>query len=199
MAVRQHIPFLFNARELRVFIVGFGIWAPIVFIAVQAIQVIIAPIPGQAAAVVAGYLFGPIWGTVYSLVGVMIGSMVAFCLSKRYGRPAVERFLHEEIIESFDGMVERTGLLGLFIFVLIPGLPDDVVCFLAGLTPIRIGPFLVVLLAGRFPAYAIANLAGGQFADGKILESLILMSVFLAFSAISYYNRSKIQHFVRRI
>lgn len=198
LAARQYAPFFFNAVELRRWIAGFGVLAPIVFIAIQAVQVVAAPIPGQVAAVVAGYLFGAFWGTVYSLTGVMIGSAVAFSLSKRYGRPLVERFIHDDLLASFDGLVEQAGLPGLFVFVIIPGLPDDVICFVAGLTPLRLVPFLLVLLLGRFPAYALANYAGGRFATGQLLEATLLLVVFVGFSAAAYYNRERIQQAVRR-
>ncbi|MDZ7700957.1 MAG: TVP38/TMEM64 family protein [Halobacteriales archaeon] len=198
LAARRYAPFFFNAVELRAWLAGFGIWAPIVFIALQALQVVVAPIPGQAMAVVAGYLFGSFWGLVYSLTGVMIGSAVAFSLTKRYGRPAVERFIEDDVLASFDGLVEQAGLLGLFVFVLIPGLPDDVVCFVAGLTPLRLGPFLLVLLLGRTPAYALATYAGGQFATGELLRATLLLVVFVGLSAAAYYHREAIQQAVRR-
>ncbi|MFB6362024.1 MAG: TVP38/TMEM64 family protein [Halobacteriales archaeon] len=197
-AARRYAPFLFDATELRAWLAGFGVLAPLVFIALQAVQVVAAPIPGQVAAVVAGYLFGAIWGTVYSLTGVMIGSAVAFSISKRYGRPAVERLIDDDVLASFDGLVEQAGLVGLFVFVVIPGLPDDVVCFVGGLTQLRLLTFLAVLVLGRFPAYALAVYAGGQFATGQLLEATLLIALFVAISAVAYHNRERIQGAVRR-
>lgn len=198
VATRRYAPFFFQPVALREWLAGFGIWAPVVFIGLQAVQVIAAPIPGQVAAVVAGYLFGAFWGLVYSLLGVMIGSAVAFTISKRYGRPAVERLIEDDVLASFDGLVDQAGLVGLFVFVVIPGLPDDVICFLAGLTRLRLGVFLVVLLVGRFPAYALATYAGGQFATGRLWLATVLLGLFVAISATAYYNREKIQAAVRR-
>lgn len=198
VAVRRYAPFLFDPDALQQWIAGFGIWAPLVFVGLQAAQVIAAPIPGQVAAVVAGYLFGAFWGIVYSLTGVIIGSAVAFSISRRYGRPAVERLIHDDLIESFDGLVEQAGLVGVFVFVVIPGLPDDVVCFIGGLTSLRLVPFLAVLLVGRFPAYGLATYAGGQFATGQLFEASLLLVVFVAISAVAYVNRDRIQAAVRR-
>jgi uncharacterized membrane protein YdjX (TVP38/TMEM64 family) len=96
-------------------------------------------------------------------------------------------------------LVEQAGLIGVFVFVIIPGLPDDVVCFIAGLTPIRLGPFLAVLILGRFPAYAIATYAGGHFATGRFVEASLLLAVFVAISAIAYFNSERIQAAVRRL
>lgn len=87
LAVRQYLPFLSNPSELKEGITGFGLFAPLAFIALQVIQVVVSPIPGHAMGVVSGYLFGSIYGTIYSVVGAAIGSGIAFGLSRRYESP----------------------------------------------------------------------------------------------------------------
>jgi uncharacterized membrane protein YdjX (TVP38/TMEM64 family) len=197
IAVRRYASFLLDPAALEAWIEGFGVLSPVVFILVQATQVVVAPIPGQATAVVGGYLFGPYWGTLYSMVGVMLGSAVAFSIAKWYGRPAVERLVHERLLERFDGFVEETGLLGLFVFVAIPGLPDDVVCFVAGLTRFGLGVFLVVMTLGRLPAYLLTNIAGGNLAEGQVVRALVVLAVVVGFSVVAYLNRARIQQTVR--
>nr|NIX25091.1 TVP38/TMEM64 family protein [Actinomycetota bacterium] len=83
--------------------------------------------------------------------------------------------------------------------VVIPGLPDDVICFVAGLTPMRLAAFLVVMFLGRLPAYALATYAGGQFATGEALRAVLLLLLFVAVSATAYYHREAIQRGVRRL
>jgi len=197
VAVRRYAPFLFDPEALEAWIESFGVLSPVVFILVQATQVVVAPVPGQATAVVGGYLFGPLWGTLYSMVGVMIGSAVAFSIAKWYGRPAVERLIHEDLLARFDGFVEETGLPGLFVFVVIPGLPDDAVCFVAGLTKFGLGVFLVVMTLGRLPAYLATNYAGGNLAAGHFTEALVILAAVVAFSVIAYLNRGWIQRTLR--
>jgi uncharacterized membrane protein YdjX (TVP38/TMEM64 family) len=191
--VQQYAAFVFDEEELRAWIQQFGVFAPGVFVGIQTLQVIVAPIPGQVAALVAGYLFGTVAGTAYSMVGVVLGSAIAFTISKRYGRSAVERLLHEEVIDQFDGFVEQVGLLGLFVFVVIPGLPDDVVCFLAGLTTFRLRTFLAVMIAGRLPGYVITVHAGGSLATGRLLEAGVAVAVVVVFALLGYYKREEIK------
>jgi uncharacterized membrane protein YdjX (TVP38/TMEM64 family) len=199
IAVRRYAPFVFNAAELRVWIAQFGIFAPLVFIFLQALQVVVAPIPGQVVALVAGYLFGPLAGTVYSLTGVLIGSAVAFSLSKRYGRSFVEDILHEDVVARFDDFVDTVGVPGLFAFVIIPGLPDDAICFLSGLTKWRLRTFIAVIAVGRFPAYVLTVYAGGELASGQFLEGLALIGVVIVASAIGYYKQEAIRDLLQRI
>jgi uncharacterized membrane protein YdjX (TVP38/TMEM64 family) len=199
VAARRYAPFVFNAAELRLWIAQFGIFAPLVFVFIQALQVVVAPIPGQVVALVAGYLFGPVAGTVYSLTGVLIGSAVAFSLSKRYGRSFVEDILHTDVVARFDDFVDTVGVPGLFAFVIIPGLPDDAICFLSGLTKWRLRTFIAVLAVGRFPAYVITVYAGGELASGRFVEGLALIGVVIALSAIGYYKQETVRDLVQRL
>lgn len=198
-AIRQYAPFLFNPQELRAWIGQFGIFAPIVFIGIQAAQVIVAPIPGQILALISGYLFGPVAGTIYSLTGVLLGSVVAFSLAKRFGRSFVESILHDDVMVRFDGFVDRVGIPGLIAFVLIPGLPDDAICFLSGLTKWPLRTFIGVISVGRLPAYVLTVYAGGQLANGRLLLGTTLIGVVVAVSIIGYYNQDRIRNLVERL
>ena len=199
LGVRRYAPFVFDAQALRTWIAGFGVFAPLVFIVLQATQVVVAPIPGQVVALVAGYLFGPVYGTIYSLTGVLIGSAVAFSLAKRYGRSFVERVIADEVIDRFDAFVERVGVPGLFAFVIIPGLPDDAICFLSGLTTWRLRTFIAVIAVGRLPAYVITVYAGGQFAGGRFRTGIALVAFVILVSAVGYYKQEAVRDLVARI
>lgn len=199
LALRRYAPFVFDQRELRVWIDGFGVLAPVVFTLLQTAQVVLAPIPGQVVAFVAGYLFGPVAGTVYSLVGVLLGSAIAFMLSKRYGREFVEGMLNDEVVERFDGFVSRVGFPGLLAFVLVPGLPDDAICFLAGLTNWRLRTFMVAIAIGRLPAYVLTVYAGGELASGRFAGAIALIGVVVALSVVGYYKQEAIRDLVQRL
>jgi uncharacterized membrane protein YdjX (TVP38/TMEM64 family) len=197
--VSRYAGFLTDAEALRTWLDQFGVFAPIVFIGIQALQVVVAPIPGQVVALVAGFLFGSFWGTVYSLTGVLIGSAVAFSLSKRYGRSFVENVIHEDVIERFDGFVDTVGVPGLFAFVIIPGLPDDAICFLSGLTKWSLPTFIGVIAVGRLPAYVLTVYAGGELASGRFLSAMALVGIVVAASAIGYYKQEAVRDLVERV
>lgn len=199
LGVRRYVPFLFDPESLRAWIAQFGLFAPVVFIFIQAAQVVIAPIPGQVIALISGYLFGSVAGTVYSFTGVLLGSTIAFTLTKRYGRSFVENVLHDDVLDRFDGFVEQVGIPGLLVFVLIPGLPDDVVCFLGGLTKWSLRTFLGVITVGRLPAYVLTVYAGGQLASGQFASGLTLIAIIVFFSLVGYYNQETIRKFVKRL
>jgi uncharacterized membrane protein YdjX (TVP38/TMEM64 family) len=149
-------------------------------------------IPGYAMAVVGGVLFGPFFGTVYTMIGVTVGSGIAFLIARRYGRPLVERMIHDDALETFDGFVENAGLTGLFLFVLIPVLPEDVISFVAGLSNFRLPVFLVIVFFGRLPAAVVAVLAGDGLAASQYLEAGVWLLSLVFASVYTYYYRDTI-------
>ncbi|MDY6778668.1 MAG: VTT domain-containing protein, partial [Candidatus Nanohaloarchaea archaeon] len=156
-------------------------------------QTVFAPIPGHVTAAVGGYLFGTLYGSLYSSIGVLIGTTIGFSLARRYGRPAVEHMLSDEALAGFDGFVDEVGLPGLFLFVVIPGLPDDVLAVLGGLTTYRLPTFLAVMVIGRFPAFLLFSYAGHSVTEGKFLQTAVISGVIILISAAAYHWRDEMQ------
>lgn len=185
----RDLPWLTDPGRLRAFITGFGPLAPAVFILLQAVQVVVAPVPGQVLALASGWLFGTLWGTVYSLLGATIGSYVAFTLAHRYGRPFVERAVDSKALALFDGFSSSHGYLTLFLVFLVPGLPDDIICFLGGTTNLDRVKMTAVSAVGRVPGYFLANLAGDSVASARYVEAALVVVGLLAVSALVYVRR----------
>lgn len=189
--VYRYAPFLYDVDALRAVVRDAGPLAPVVFVLLQALQVVVAPIPGQLTAVAGGLLFG--WpGLFYSLVGVEIGSVVAFALSRRLGRPYVERVISDDALARVDGVLNETGDVVVAVFFLLPGLPDDVICFVAGLSPIGFRKFAVLALVARVPAYVLATLIGSSVAVGDLRVAFVVLVVFGGLSILGYRYREEV-------
>ncbi|WP_254538059.1 TVP38/TMEM64 family protein [Halomarina litorea] len=187
--LRARVSALSDPVAVRAFVAGFGVWAPVAFVCLQAAQVVVAPVPGQVLGFVSGYLFGVVAGTAYSLLGATIGSYVVFRFSRAYGRPYVERALDPDALGLFDDFGDEQGLLAIFLVFLVPGLPDDAVCFLAGLTDIDLSKLVAASLVGRAPGYFLANLAGAQVADAHLAEGLLVVAALVALTLVGYLRR----------
>lgn len=183
----------FQQENLQVLLETAGIYAPLLFILLQAAQVIIAPIPMQVFGFAGGYVFGAFWGTVYSLIGLVVGSLVVLWLARKFGRPLVDRFVKKETQEKFDSITRANGLMVLFIIFLFPGLPDDAICFLAGLSTLRIRDVLVVSALGRLPGIAGMSIIGAQVADGgDITLAIIIISAVVVIVGVGYLYKDKV-------
>jgi len=129
--VRLYVDKHFLKRTLR----EWGVLAPVIFILLQALQVIISPIPGEATGILGGYLFGQWLGLLYSTIGLTLGSIGAFAIGRWLGAHYVKNLVSPETWNRLGFIVEAEGTILCFIIYLIPGLPKDIICYLFGLSP----------------------------------------------------------------
>ena len=169
-----------NPSELR----KLGEGSEWLFILIQVLQVVIAPIPGQAAAFAGGFIFGFWKGWALTTLGLVIGSLIAMSLARLLGISLVRKVVPESIIQRFDSVISDGGYMTFFMIFLLPALPDDAVCFLAGLTKLKLLPLSLVCLLGRAPGMAVLSLTGAGFADGLTLWVEILFGVMMVLSVL---------------
>ena len=124
MRGRPLLELLSDVQRVRRFVAGFGPWAPLAFIGLETAQVVLAPVPGAAMDLASGYLFGPGWGTLYSMTGLMIGTIIALGLGRRLGRPLVKRFVPQQTLVRFDRYAHRRGVVFFLLLFLAPFLKD---------------------------------------------------------------------------
>jgi len=198
LLARRHLAFLQSPAAFRAWLLSFGIWAPVVFVLVQAFQVVVAPIPGQVVGLASGYVFGAVYGTLYSMLGTLLGTALAVTVARRFGRPYAERFVAAESLARFDEAVDDNGYLAVFVTYLLPGLPDDVICFAAGLTAIPVSHLIVLAVVGRFPSVLALNLAGAQVADQRLAAAGTLIAVLVVASAVVLSRRERLLTYFER-
>jgi uncharacterized membrane protein YdjX (TVP38/TMEM64 family) len=128
-----------------------GAWGPFVLLGVQAVQIVIAPIPGIFVPILAGFLYGPLLGTAVTAAGTLAGAGLAFTIGRRAGRPLVERWVGREKLAKARRLVSGRRWLALVPLFLFPFSPSDLLCFAAGVTGLATGPFLLAVALGRFP------------------------------------------------
>jgi uncharacterized membrane protein YdjX (TVP38/TMEM64 family) len=184
--------YFFDPKRLRLFIASFGPYAAFVFVLVQILQVLVAPIPGEITGFVGGYLFGIVKGTLLSTLGLMLGSYIAFSLTRRYGLKYVEKIVKKQYIDKFNHFITHKGLYLTFIFFLIPGFPKDSLCYLLGLTHIGLMDFLFMNLVGRLPGTLMLTLQGAAVKNHRYKEFLVLTILSIALTFVLYLLRSRI-------
>ena len=170
-----------------------GPWAPLAFIGLYVAQSIAAPIPGQALNFAAGYLFGLIPGILYSWVGLILGTTAALLLARYLGRPLVQRLVAPATLEKMDRLAEDRGLVFFFLVFLIPGLPDDIACFVAGLTSLPLLALIAVSAIGRLPS-VVASVWLGVHAQQMPWQGwLILSGLTVALALLAWRYGERIQ------
>ncbi len=139
-----------SVGALRDFVEQFGLWAPAVFTVIQATQCVFPVIPGAAGVVAGPILFGPVLGTICNYIGQSIGSFAAFLIARRLGRPLVETRLKSARSRRYLAWLEHPHYIRYFAAaIVLPVAPDDLLCYLTGLTQMRKRTFMLIILLGK--------------------------------------------------
>jgi uncharacterized membrane protein YdjX (TVP38/TMEM64 family) len=173
--------------------------AATIFIGLQVVQVVAAPLPGEVTGFVGGILFGPLWGVVYSTIGLTIGSWFAFMLARLLGRPIVERIASRETIERYDYVMQHKGLLLAFLMFLIPGFPKDILCYILGLGHMRLRDFLIVSATGRLLGTVLLTMGGTFFRDARYGAFFTLIGISLIIILLVMIYRDRIERALQRL
>ena len=174
-----------------------GILAPIIFMGMQALQVIFAPIPGELTGILGGYLFGEWVGLLYSTVGLTLGSVAAFGVGRWLGAHVVQRYVSRDIWRKLGFIIETQGAVLCFAIFLIPGLPKDMTCYLFGLSPMPFWIFAVISTVGRMPGTWVLSAQGAHTASGDYVQVILLTALIGAAALPLYYYRNRLVETLR--
>jgi uncharacterized membrane protein YdjX (TVP38/TMEM64 family) len=194
---REIVHFFSSEKRINTFVASFGIYAPLAFIALQILQVVIAPIPGEITGIIGGYLFGILPGFFYSSVGLSLGSLLAFLISRRLGLPFVRRFVGQETMAKFDYLMEHQGAFFSFIFFVIPSLPKDTFCYLLGLSPMHVLTFFIISTVGRMPGTLLLTLQGQAIQSEQYRLFFLVLGLVSCFTILTIIYRDRIDRWLR--
>jgi len=195
--VRDLIRFFPSRKRLNAYVASFGPYAPLMFIFLQALQVLFAPVPGELTGFIGGFLFGFWPGLVYSTIGLVLGSFLAFWISRRLGMPFVRRFAGQELMAKFDYLMEHKGAFFSFIFFLIPGTPKDYFCYILGLSPMHVVTFMIISTIGRFPGTLLLTMQGQAVQSEDYRGFFVLLGLALLLGVVVFIYRDRIEGWLR--
>jgi len=179
-------------EQFREYLLRFGPRGILSFVLIQALQVIIAAIPGELTQLAGGYLYGALRGILYSCAGIILGSVVAFSITHILGYPVLKVIMPQTRLERFAFFINSPRVeMVTFLLFLLPGMPKDVLTYIAGLTPIRPLTFLIISSLARLPGIVITSYIGAGIEQNHYLEAALaaLFSVLLLLLGWIYKDR----------
>ena len=135
-----------DITELERIIESFGIFAPLAFIFIQIVQVIIPIIPGGVSSSMGVVLFGQSNGFIYNYLGIMIGAIISFIIVRRYGEKFILNFIEEKTYNKYVTWLNQGKKFDIFFIIalFIPGLPDDLICMMSALTNMSLKKYILI-------------------------------------------------------
>lgn len=138
-----------SIETLRKMIDSTGIWAPLVFILLQALQVFLLPLPGVLTVGVGVALFGELETCLYSYIGILAGSFIAFWIGRVVGYKAAAWLVGKDSLDKWLDKVKGKDRMILTVMFLLPLFPDDILCFVTGLSTMSWRYFIIMQLIAR--------------------------------------------------
>ena len=183
-----------DEEEFRAFLERAGVWMSLVFIVLQFLQVVILPIPSTVTVVAGSALFGPLLGSIYSLIGILLGSFTAFAVGRFAGYRVVAWLVGKETLDTWLKKIKGKDKIFLSAMFVLPVFPDDVLCFVAGLSSMSFGLFALVIVISRILAifttsYSVSLIPFDTW-WGLLIWALIAVAVVVVFFLL--YKKSDV-------
>jgi len=188
-----------SSQNLQEYIKDYGILAPIVFMIIQILQVIIAPIPGNVTTLAGGAIFGVWHGFIYGALGIYIGSFIAYWIARFYGKPLVIKLMGKATYNKYsDTFIGRSFLVLLTVF-LFPFFPDDALCLIAGVSKIKFGLFIILVIVGRTPSILLTSYIGAGIIKLFLWQWIVIGAISLLIIILSIKHGQKVEEFFKKI
>lgn len=169
------------------------------YIGTQILQIVICIIPGQWLQFAAGYMYGFWLGYLFSFIGALLGSIITYYIARLLGHDAMHLIFGEKKIKKMlRNMNSKKAIVIVFIIFLIPGVPKDLCNYVAGLSEMKLKPFLIVSLIGRTPGMMGSLLIGRQISVGGYTGAIIIAITAVVLCVLGIVFRNKLTVLLNR-
>jgi uncharacterized membrane protein YdjX (TVP38/TMEM64 family) len=180
------------------FVASFGKGAPVVFMAIQVLQVVFAPIPGEATGFIGGYIFGVAKGFLYSSIALAMGSLINFYIGRFLGKRYIRKLIPENYLRRFDTIVSREGAILIFALFVFPGFPKDYFCIFLGISALPFKLFILMAAIGRMPGTFMLSLQGGLLFEKSYGLMVPVMVISLVFVYLGFRYREPLYRWIEK-
>lgn len=192
-----------SIEDLRNYVASFGYLAVIIYVVMNFLQVVVLPIPGFIAVGTGVALFGPLKTAIYSLIGILLGSFVAFFIGRVLGYKVVKWIVGKETLDKWLKSIKNKDKVVLTFMFLFPFFPDDVLCFVAGLSSMSSTYFVIMITVCRIisvvvSAYSLNGNVIPYTTWWGILLWIIVFALTAIFTVYLYKNGDKIEKFFKK-
>jgi len=195
----MHSEALKSPEEFKSWILSYGSFSIVMFVIIQVVQVVVFFIPGEITQVAGGYIFGAFWGTILSASGILLGSSLAYLFAKYFIKKYVIKMIEKRNLKRFKKVLDASSnKIIIFIIYLIPGIPKDILVYIAGVSNVTLIDFIIYSSMGRFP-WIIASAYFGYgihkenftsiIAIGVVSGVLFLIGAFKGHSIIDFFHK----------
>lgn len=171
---------------LREYIASSGSMASIIYIIFCFLQVVLLPVPGSIAVAVGVAMFGPLKCAIYAFIGIILGSFAAFIIGRLVGYKAVCWMVGKDTLDKWLEKIKGKDYLILSLMFLLPAFPDDVLCFVAGLSSMTTKYFIIMIIVTRLISVASTSFSF-ELIPFNTWWGLMIWGIILTLIILSFY------------
>ena len=177
-----------SIEKFREYINSYDNYAVFLFILIQFLQVVVLPIPAFITVGAGVLLFGPLKGAVLSCVGIIFGSIVAFLIGRIFGFKVAKWLVGEDSLNKGLKTIKGKDKVVLTFMFIFPFFPDDILCFVAGITTMSTTFFVIMIIITRI----ISIFASSYSMNNSIIPyntwwGILLWIIFISFTLFLMY------------
>jgi uncharacterized membrane protein YdjX (TVP38/TMEM64 family) len=166
-----------NEAALEEFLATLGWLGPVGLILFNAIQIVVAPVPGYVVQIASGYLFGPFWGGVWASIGLLVGATLSMWIVRQFGRPLAEWLIGAERLARWEHVTHTDSVWTWLILIVTP--TGDIPYFLAGLSHVKFRTIFLLTLLIRVPTTFVAAAVGAGALALNWWQFALLLAVLI--------------------
>lgn len=187
--------FLNNKQEIKQEFKSLGFLGMLIFFILQVLQVIVFFLPGELIETTNGFLYGIFGGFAINIFGSVIGSAIAFSITKKLSNSLFKNFIKSEKFKKLESYLNSDKInTCIFLIYLIPALPKDMMVYVCGSTnKIKMRDFLLYSIIGRIPCLFSTTYIGTQIDNGSLTNIIIMFVICLLFSLLFLFVKKKIE------
>lgn len=182
-----------SVESVQSWVERYAAYAPLAFIFIQLLQVVIFIIPGEITQIAGGFLFGVAYGTLFSIIGILLGKMISYGIGYIFGKQSIISLFRAERYQKLYTLLQSPKAhLAIFLIFLIPGIPKDLFTYVAGAFRIRFVDFLLLSMSGRIPAIIGSAYVGALVQRQQWIGALIVVIVVVLIIGMSVIFRNRL-------
>jgi uncharacterized membrane protein YdjX (TVP38/TMEM64 family) len=166
-----------DEQALEQFLADLGWIGPVALISFNAIQIVVAPVPGYVVQIASGYLFGPFWGGLWASIGLLTGAMLSMFLVRMFGRPIAEWLIGAQRLDRWETVTHSESSVVWFFLILAP--TGDLPYYLAGLSHVKYRTVFLLTLLIRVPTTFVAAAVGAGVVDLTWWQLSVLVALLI--------------------
>lgn len=162
---------------------SYGKWSKLIFLLIYGLKPLVVIIPASVLSIAAGTFYGPLYGTILSVIGVFLAGTTGFYLARFLGKDFVDKMLKGKVAK-IEGDIEKRGFEIILFMRLSVIFPLDVLSYAAGLSKIKYKDFILGTVLGTFPEMVAYSYLGTNIHHPFSKQTVIAIIIVLLLAII---------------